>query len=280
MFRAAQEALRNVVAHAGADRVDVDVLRENGARRAHGQPTTAAASPPSAARAEGHLGLRAARRPRRRRGRPPRHRQRARAAARGSAWRCRAMIRVLLADDHARRARRPRAAARARGRHRGRRRRRRRRRGRRSSPPSTRPTSCSWTSRCPAWTASRRRGASREAAPARASSCSPRSPTASASSARSTPAPSATCSRTPSPTSCCAAIRAAARGESPLTPQAARAVLAARARAARPALTEREREVLELVARGPAQQAHRAPARDQREDGQGAPDRAYSARSA
>ena len=48
-----------------------------------------------------------------------------------------------------------------------------------------------------------------------------------------------------------AGIRAAARGESPLSPKAASAVVAARgARGARHALSEREREVLALVAQG------------------------------
>ena len=46
----------------------------------------------------------------------------------------------------------------------------------------------------------------------------------------------------------------------------------ARARTGRTAdLSEREREVLELDRRGPAEQADRPPARDQREDGQGPP---------
>lgn len=45
-------------------------------------------------------------------------------------------------------------------------------------------------------------------------------------------------------------IRAAARGESPLAPKAARAVLAARAERERAGLSEREREVLNCVAEG------------------------------
>src|SRR4051812_31374988 len=45
-------------------------------------------------------------------------------------------------------------------------------------------------------------------------------------------------------------IRAAARGESPLDPKAARAMLAGRNRPAMPELTAREREVLSLVAEG------------------------------
>jgi DNA-binding NarL/FixJ family response regulator len=45
-------------------------------------------------------------------------------------------------------------------------------------------------------------------------------------------------------------IRAAARGESPLAPKAASAVLSSRAAAPAHELTEREREVLRLVARG------------------------------
>ena len=47
-----------------------------------------------------------------------------------------------------------------------------------------------------------------------------------------------------------AGIRAAARGESPLDPKAASAVLGARARRAAPDLTPREREVLSLLAAG------------------------------
>jgi DNA-binding NarL/FixJ family response regulator len=47
-----------------------------------------------------------------------------------------------------------------------------------------------------------------------------------------------------------AGIRAAARGESPLAPKAARAVLTARAERERADLSEREREVLECVAEG------------------------------
>ena len=45
-------------------------------------------------------------------------------------------------------------------------------------------------------------------------------------------------------------IRAAARGESPLAPKAARAVLTARTRTEGPMLSGREREVLECVAQG------------------------------
>lgn len=45
-------------------------------------------------------------------------------------------------------------------------------------------------------------------------------------------------------------IRAAARGESPLAPKAARAVLTARTRREGPVLSEREREVLQCVAQG------------------------------
>lgn len=45
-------------------------------------------------------------------------------------------------------------------------------------------------------------------------------------------------------------IRAAARGESPLSPKAARALLTARAERERPELSEREREVLRCVAEG------------------------------
>jgi DNA-binding NarL/FixJ family response regulator len=46
------------------------------------------------------------------------------------------------------------------------------------------------------------------------------------------------------------AVAAAARGESPLAPKAATAVLAARAPAPADELTQREREILELVAAG------------------------------
>ncbi len=45
-------------------------------------------------------------------------------------------------------------------------------------------------------------------------------------------------------------VRAAARGESPLDPKAARAVLGQRAERAQTRLSEREREVLECVAKG------------------------------
>jgi DNA-binding NarL/FixJ family response regulator len=45
-------------------------------------------------------------------------------------------------------------------------------------------------------------------------------------------------------------IRSAARGESPLSPKAARALLTARAERERPELSEREREVLRCVADG------------------------------
>jgi DNA-binding NarL/FixJ family response regulator len=45
-------------------------------------------------------------------------------------------------------------------------------------------------------------------------------------------------------------VRAAAQGESPLAPKAARELLGSRGAAAAPQLTDREREVLRLVARG------------------------------
>ena len=45
-------------------------------------------------------------------------------------------------------------------------------------------------------------------------------------------------------------VRAAARGESPLAPKAARELLTARAERERPELSERERDVLRCVARG------------------------------
>jgi DNA-binding NarL/FixJ family response regulator len=45
-------------------------------------------------------------------------------------------------------------------------------------------------------------------------------------------------------------VRAAAQGESPLAPKAARELLGSRGSAAAPQLTEREREVLRLVTRG------------------------------
>jgi DNA-binding NarL/FixJ family response regulator len=47
-------------------------------------------------------------------------------------------------------------------------------------------------------------------------------------------------------------IRSAARGESPLSPKAARSLLTARAERERPELSEREREVLHCVAEGMA----------------------------
>jgi DNA-binding NarL/FixJ family response regulator len=45
-------------------------------------------------------------------------------------------------------------------------------------------------------------------------------------------------------------VRAAAQGESPLAPKAARALIGSRGPASAPALTDREREVLQLVTRG------------------------------
>ena len=67
-------------------------------------------------------------------------------------------------------------------------------------------------------------------------------------------------------------IRAAARGESPLDPRAARTVLSARSEPdPLGGLSAREREVLAAARRRPSQQADRAPAGDQREDRQVAP---------
>ena len=69
------------------------------------------------------------------------------------------------------------------------------------------------------------------------------------------------------------AIESAARGDAPLDPRAASAILGAR-RAAAPAaeLSDREREVLLLVAEGLPEQADRPAPGHQRKDGQGAPD--------
>ncbi len=69
-------------------------------------------------------------------------------------------------------------------------------------------------------------------------------------------------------------IRAAARGESPLDPRAARTVLSSARAEPDPlaGLSQREREVLDALVEGPPEQADRAPAGDQREDRQVAPD--------
>ena len=68
-------------------------------------------------------------------------------------------------------------------------------------------------------------------------------------------------------------IRAAARGESPLDPRAARTVLTARSQPDPLAgLSQREREVLDALVEGLPEQADRPPAGDQREDRQVAPD--------
>ena len=68
-------------------------------------------------------------------------------------------------------------------------------------------------------------------------------------------------------------IRIAAEGGSPLDPRAARSLLEAKS-APDPlaGISPREREVLALLARRDAEQADRAAARDQREDGEVAPD--------
>ena len=68
-------------------------------------------------------------------------------------------------------------------------------------------------------------------------------------------------------------IRAAARGESPVDPRAARTILtrAVRARSRRAALGARVGGP-RAARRGAAEQAHRPPAGDQREDGEDAPD--------
>ena len=121
----------------------------------------------------------------------------------------------------------------------------------------------------------RRDAAARRRAPGGSAwSCSRRSLIASASSTRSTPARPATCSRTPSRASSWPAVRAASRGESPLAPRAASAVLrgARRAAAAPTNSHERELDVLALVGAGASEQADRAPAGHQREDRQEPPD--------
>ena len=92
MFRTAQEALRNVMAHSDADHVDVSVVLENShagltiarrrprASRPRTRERGARRRPPRPARARRHGAGR---------GRPPRHRLRARARDAASAWRCR-----------------------------------------------------------------------------------------------------------------------------------------------------------------------------------------------
>ena len=75
-------------------------------------------------------------------------------------------------------------------------------------------------------------------------------------------------------------IRAAARGESPLDPRAARTCSAPAPSPTRsPACPQREREVLDALVEGLPEQADRAPPGDQREDRQVAPDARSSASS-
>ena len=113
-----------------------------------------------------------------------------------------------------------------------------------------RRTSCSWTCRCRACPGWRRPAGCSRRTPTPPWWCSPRSPTPTSSSTRWTPARSATSSKMPSGRAgrCCA--RRGAR-ESPLDPRAARIVLTGRAKPAPVSvLSGREKEVLVLVAEG------------------------------
>ena len=136
-------------------------------------------------------------------------------------------------------------------RHRGRRRRRRRRGGGRASRWRSSPTWCSWTSPCRAWTASRRPGG-----------CSPIRPearvvmlTSFADHERVMEALDSGAVgyilKDAESDELLRGVRAAAGGDSPLSPRAARALITAR-RGRRPfeELTGRELDVLKLVARG------------------------------
>ena len=101
VYRVAQEALRNVIAYADATNVSVEVdavdrrrallVADDGRGFA---PDDARPAPP-----EGHLGLRSSRSSPGRRAEASRS---TRAGRRGpaSSWRCRPVIRVLIADDH------------------------------------------------------------------------------------------------------------------------------------------------------------------------------------
>ena len=105
-------------------------------------------------------------------------------------------------------------AARRRGRPRGRGGGRRRRRGRRARPRDRGPTSCSWTSACPAWTGWRRtrRIVADPSWPASGCWSSPPSSSTSTSSRRCAPGPAASCSRTPTRTTSLRAVRGRGRG--------------------------------------------------------------------
>ena len=248
-----------------------------GRRRGWSSPTTARGFAPRRARAPRRGGPRRADAARgassRQRGRHARRPLGARRRGRPSSWRCPPVIRVLLADDHGVirdglgrlidgaadmelvgvAADGEEAVERAR------------------ELPS--PTSCSWTSTCRGSTASRRPGA-----------CSPTGPetavlvlTSFSDRPRILGAIEAgACGyllKDVDADEVAEGIRAAARGESPLDPRAARTVLTARAEPdPLEGLSAREREVLGLLRRGAAEQADRPPAGDQREDGEVAPD--------
>ena len=206
-YRIVQEALTNVLRHAGAATRDrrVDRLRRP-TRWSCRSTTTAAAPGPTAAATAAANGLPGMRERAARARRHARGRAAARAAGSGCARGCRCAADGRLDDPRparrrpgARARRLPRAARRA-ARHRGRRRGGRRREAVRARRASTCRTSCSWTSACRAWTVSRRRAGSppTRRSPTCASSSSPRSSSTSTCSRRCASARAASSSRTPS----------------------------------------------------------------------------------
>ena len=234
LYRVVQEALANVRRHSTARSARV-VLRVRGPDAARPTPrsrcsTTAARAAHVRVRPGPPRRARAARRHARRgRDRAPPHRRLPRArpgAARGRtvpepattaarAHRRRPAARALgLPDDALRRAR-------PRGGRRGRQRRRR---------PSSRlarcaPTSCSWTCRCPSWTASRRPARSSPRTSAGCSS-SPPSTATTTSSTGCRPGRAASCSRTPSPSSSSTPCAPSGHGHALLAPEVTRRVIA------------------------------------------------------
>ena len=121
MFRTAQEALRNVVAHSHATRVDVRVSVE-GRRVGLGIVDDGIGFSPERAdeaREDGHFGLRVLNDMAHARRREPRASTRRRAPARASNWRCPSHDPRSARRGPRRRPRRARAAARERRRHRG-----------------------------------------------------------------------------------------------------------------------------------------------------------------